>query len=611
MALLLNCQNISKVFGSHSLFEGISLTICEGDRIGLIGPNGSGKSTLLGILAGELSPDAGIIAPRKLLRLGYVAQEDLFDAARSVRQILDDVRLSEDLTEAERGARTNAVLGRTGFTDTSVLAQTLSGGWRKRLAVARELLKEPDLLLLDEPTNHLDLDGILWLEKLLKSAPFASLVVSHDRYFLEETANVMMEINRLYPDGLFRVAGNYGGFLEKKEQFLHAQAKHHEALENRVRREVEWLRRGPKARTTKSKARIDAAGELMAELNEVSARMSTRSTQIEFSATGRQTKRLLEAEHVSKSLGGRELFSSLAFVLAPGTRLGLLGPNGSGKTTLLRILAGEIEPDGGAVKRAEGVRTLYFDQKREQLDPLVSLRNALAPDGDSVLYRDRSIHVAGWAARFQFRAEQLELPVGRLSGGEQARVLIARLILQPADVLLLDEPTNDLDIPTLETLEDSLLDFPGAIVLVTHDRYLLDRVSTVIAGLDGKGGAAAFADCGQWESWKRSREFRHGSTTGAGSREGGGQGVRESRSQGVGEQRKKLSYIEGREYEQIEMRIAEADERLRRAREELQNPERSHDAVVMQARYDELLAAQADVDQLYERWAELESKVAG
>jgi ATP-binding cassette subfamily F protein uup len=611
MALLLNCQNISKVFGSHSLFEGISLTICEGDRIGLIGPNGSGKSTLLGILAGELSPDAGIIAPRKLLRLGYVAQEDLFDAARSIRQILDDVRLSEDLTEAERGARTNAVLGRTGFTDTSVLAQTLSGGWRKRLAVARELLKEPDLLLLDEPTNHLDLDGILWLEKLLKSAPFASLVVSHDRYFLEETANVMMEINRLYPDGLFRVAGNYGGFLEKKEQFLHAQAKHHEALENRVRREVEWLRRGPKARTTKSKARIDAAGELMAELNEVSSRMAARSTQIEFSATGRQTKRLLEAEHVSKSLGGRELFSSLSFVLAPGTRLGLLGPNGSGKTTLLRILAGEIEPDGGAVKRAEGVRTLYFDQKREQLDPLVSLRNALAPDGDSVLYRDRSIHVAGWAARFQFRSEQLELPVGRLSGGEQARVLIARLILQPADVLLLDEPTNDLDIPTLETLEDSLLDFPGAIVLVTHDRYLLDRVSTVIAGLDGKGGAAAFADCGQWESWKRSREFRHGSTTGAGSREGGGQGVRESRSQGVGEQRKKLSYIEGREYEQIETRIAEADERLRRAREELQNPERSHDAVVMQARYDELLAAQADVDQLYERWAELESKVAG
>jgi ATP-binding cassette subfamily F protein uup len=619
MALLLSCHNISKVFGSHSLFEGISLTISEGDRIGLIGPNGSGKSTLLGILAGDLPADDGIIAPRKLLRLGYVAQEDSFDAGRSVRQIMDDVHLAQDLTEAERSARTNAVLGRAGFTETSIQADALSGGWRKRLAVARELLKEPDLLLLDEPTNHLDLDGILWLERLLKAASFASLVVSHDRYFLEAAATVMMEINRLYPDGLFRVDGNYSGFLEKKEQFLHAQAKHQEALENKVRREVEWLRRGAKARTTKSKARIDAAEELMAELSEVSSRTATRSTQIDFSGTGRRTKRLIEAEHIAKGLGGRELFHNVSFVLAPGTRLGLLGPNGSGKTTLLRILAGEIEPDGGAVKRADGVRLLYFDQKREQLDPLVTLRRALAPEGDSVLYGDRAIHINGWAARFQFRAEQLELPVGRLSGGEQARVVIARLILQPADVLLLDEPTNDLDIPTLETLEDSLLDFPGAIVLVTHDRYMLDRVSTVIAGLDGKGAAAAFADCEQWERWRESREAGEQGvkeSRSQGVRDSGSRGGGESGSQGVREsgspdrKPRKLSYIENREYERIEGLIAEADGRLRRAREEMQNPEASHDAGVVQGRYDELLAAQAEVDRLYERWAELESKVA-
>ena len=600
MGLLFSCQNISKTFGARSLFEGISLTISEGERIGVIGPNGSGKSTLLAILAGEIVPDSGILAPRKLLRLGYVAQEDTFDDAKSVQQIMDDVILEDHLTESERVARTNTVVGRAGFTDTSVKAGALSGGWRKRLAIARELLKEPELLLLDEPTNHLDLEGILWLEKLLKAAPFASMVVSHDRYFLENTATVMMEVNRIYPDGLFRVDGNYSEFLEKQEQFLHAQAKHQEALENLVRREIEWLRRGAKARTSKSKARIDNAYELMSELSDVSGRTAKSSTQIDFTATERRTKRLIEAEHIAKKIGGKELFENLSFVLSPGTRLGLLGPNGSGKTTLLRILAGELEADKGNVNRADLVRILYFDQNREQLDPQIPLRKALAPDGDMVLYRDRQIHVAGWASRFQFRSDQLDLAVGRLSGGEQARVLIARLMLQPADVLLLDEPTNDLDIPTLETLEESLIEFSGAVVLVTHDRYMLDRVSTVIVGLDGNGGAAAFADCEQWERWRRETNKR--------------ETVSETKREPLArtqEKPRRLSYVEKREYEQLETRIAEAEERLRRAQLEMQNPEGSHDAGIVQARYDEMQEAQALVDQLFERWAELESKVAG
>ena len=597
MALLLSCQDISKSFGSRTLFEGISFTISEGDRIGLIGPNGSGKSTLLQVLSGNIPIDSGIIAPRKLLRLAYVPQEDAFDESKSVQEIMDEVRLTEQLSEAERLGRTNEVTGRAGFTDPSVKAGALSGGWRKRLAIARELLKEPELLLLDEPTNHLDLEGILWLEKLLKSSAFATLVVSHDRYFLENTATSMMEINRVYPDGLFRVDGNYSTFLEKQEQFLHAQAKHQEALENKVRREIEWLRRGAKARTTKSKARIDAARELMAELSDVSSRMSGRTTQIDFTATDRRTKRLVETDHIAKALGGRELFRNLSFVLSPGTRLGLLGPNGSGKTTLLRILSSEVAPDAGEMKRAEGVRVLYFDQNREQLDPQVPLRRALAPEGDTVIYRDRPVHVAGWAARFQFRAEQLDLAVGRLSGGEQARVLIARLMLQPADVLLLDEPTNDLDIPTLETLEESLLDFSGALVLVTHDRYMLDRVSTVIVGLDGKGNAAAFADCEQWENWRSEQQAPRRVAAPSPPR--------------AKEKARKLSYLENREYEQIEERIAEAEERLRNAQAELQNQEGGHDPAIVQARYDAIVSAQAQVDQLYERWAELESKVAG
>src|SRR5439155_5315640 len=277
-----------------------------------------------------------------------------------------------------------------------------------------------------------------------------------------------------------RVKGNYSEYLARKEEFLNAQAKQEQSLANQVRREREWLRRGPKARTTKSKARIDAAGRLMEELAEVSARRQGKAAQVDFTASGRRTKNLLEARGLAKQLGGRTLFRDLDLILRPGVRLGLAGANGSGKTTLLRVLNGEIPADMGEIERADALRVVYFDQHRAPLDPQVSLRRALAPEGDSVIYRDQPVHVAGWAKRFLFRAEQLETPVGQLSGGEQARVLIARLMIEPADVLFLDEPTNDLDIPTLEALEECLLDFPGALVLVTHDRYLLDRVSTAV-----------------------------------------------------------------------------------------------------------------------------------
>jgi len=387
MPLLLSCQSVSKSFGSRSLFEGISFSISDGDRVGLIGPNGSGKTTLLQVLAGIVPPDSGIVAPRKLLKLGYVPQESEFPAGYSVQQLVDEAKVEAYVA--------NMILGKVGFARTDMSVESLSGGWRKRLSIGLELLKSPDLLLLDEPTNHLDLEGILWLEKMLEGATFGSLVVSHDRYFLENTATRMMEINRSYPDGLFSADGNYSEFLEKKEEFLHAQARRQEALENIVRREIEWLRRGPKARTTKSKARIDAAGRLMEELDDLSARTASRTAQIDFTASDRRSKRLIEAKGISKGLGSRELFRDLSFVLAPGTRLGLLGPNGSGKTTLLLIVAGELDPDAGELVRAQAVKVVYFDQDREHLDPEQPLRRALAPEGDSVLYRGRPIHVAG------------------------------------------------------------------------------------------------------------------------------------------------------------------------------------------------------------------------
>jgi ATP-binding cassette subfamily F protein uup len=596
---ILNAQGISKAFGAKPLFQNVSFTIAQGSRIGLIGPNGSGKSTLLRILAGLETPDSGDVTGQKRLRLSYVEQESTFQPGETVRAVLERSVRSSSLVEHDGDAGFAEVAGRAGFEDLEAEAAALSGGWQKRLAIVEAVAKAPDVLLLDEPTNHLDLAGIEWLEELLEQAEFACVVISHDRYFLENVATETAELSREYPDGLLRVRGNYSTFLEKKEAFLHAQEKHQEALENLVHREIEWLRRGAKARTRKSKARIDNAFELMGELKDVKIRTSRTTAEIDFSATDRKTKRLIEIENLAYTIEGRTLFENLNFIITAGMRLGLVGPNGSGKTTLLRLLRGELSPTEGTIRRADWLRVVYFDQTRK-LDENITLRRALAPEGDSVIYQDRSIHVASWAARFLFTGEQLNQPVERLSGGERARVLIAQLMLQPADVLLLDEPTNDLDIPTLEILEESLLEFRGCLVLVTHDRYLLDRVSTVVLGLDGRGGGESFADYSQWEIWqKKSNQAEQRSSRGPST-------APSSNVPAAG--KKKLSYLEAREYETMEQRVTAAEELLQSRREQLEDPAIASDSPSLLHAHKELEEAQDAVDKLYARWAELEQK---
>jgi ATP-binding cassette subfamily F protein uup len=405
----------------------------------------------------------------------------------------------------------------------------------------------------------------------------------------------MLEINRIYPGSAFQVKGNYSEFLEKREDFLEAQKKQTDALATKVRREIEWLRRGPKARTGKSRARIDSAGRLIDEFSAANQRTRTGTAKIDFTASDRKTKRLIEAEGISKTLGGRRLFQNLSLILAPGVRIGLAGANGSGKTTLLKLLAGELAPDAGEIRRAERLQIVSFAQDRgAHLDPDISLRRALCQEGDMVIYRDRTIHVAGWAKRFLFLEEQLDMTVSKLSGGERARVMIARLMLATADVLLLDEPTNDLDIPTLEVLEDSLLDFPGAIVLVSHDRYLLDRVSTIVIGLDG-GKGEIFADYSQWEA------FRAGQL----SEKPAPKLPRPSAP--TDEPKKKLSYLQQREWDGMEAKILEAEQELAACQREFEaaasDPNRVTEA------YDKMQAAQRRVEDLYSRWAELEAQV--
>jgi ABC transport system ATP-binding/permease protein len=598
VALLLNTNELSKSFGVTPLFRNVSLSIQEGDRLGVIGPNGSGKSTLLQILAGRIEPDSGNLAIRNGTPLVYVPQDSQFDRGESIRNRMRRALRSAGVPEPEWQAREAETLGRAGFRDFDAEAATLSGGWRKRLSIAEAVVQNPGILLLDEPTNHLDLPGIEWLEKSLQGAPFACVVISHDRYFLENVPTRMAELNRVYPDGIFYVAGNYSAFLEQKAEFLHAQAKRQSSLENRVRTEMEWLRRGPKARATKAKARIENAGELIAEFADLKSRSQTATAGIDFVATGRRTKRLIHLEGVGFGFEGRPLFDNLDFTIMSGMRVGLAGANGSGKTTLLQLLRGEIAPLQGEIQRAEALRIVYFDQRRH-IDPDLTLRRALAPHGDSVIYRGRVIHAASWASRFLFTGEQLDQPVSKLSGGERARVLIANLMLEPADVLLLDEPTNDLDIPTLEILEESLLEFEGALVLVTHDRYLLDRVSTLVLGLDETGIAERFADYSQWAADQAVRKQPKPKATLPG-------------APAAAPQRKKLSYLESREYESIEQKIPALEQAIHEKRASLQDVAQEaaqKDARVLEQMYREIEAAQQEIDVLYARWAELEEKV--
>jgi ABC transport system ATP-binding/permease protein len=605
MALVLRCESLCKSFGPRPLFSGITLHLEDDRRTGLIGPNGSGKSTLLKILAGLETADGGTVTTRRQLRLGYLPQQDVFDPGKSVEQVVVDALAGEHGDEHEHQLEAAVLLARLGFVDLEQPADTLSGGWRKRLALARELVRKPDLLLLDEPTNHLDVEGIVWLEDLLLSAPFGFLLVTHDRYFLENVTNRVIELNRAYASGFLSINGSYSEFLAKREEYLEAQASYEKSLAGRVRREIEWLQSNAKARRTKAKGRIDEANRMIGELRELKARNAKAAASgIEFAGSQRRTRKLLVAKDVAKSLGGRTLFAGVNFTLSPGSHLGLLGPNGSGKTTLIRLMTGELQPDAGQIIRADGLRIVTFDQNRAQLDKTQALRRSLSPGGDTIVYRGQSMHVSGWARRFNFRSEQLDLLVGDLSGGEQARILIARLMMHPADVLILDEPTNDLDIDTLEILEESLEEFPGAVVLVTHDRFMLDRISTEILALDGKGGAWMHVDLAEWERAREELERAAAAPSSAQTTKKAPGRSANTPPPGI----KRLTYMEQREWEQMEPKILAAEAELNERQRALDDPAVAADHVKMAARCREFEAARQKVQALYMRWSELEAK---
>jgi ATP-binding cassette subfamily F protein uup len=526
----------------------------------------------------------------------YLPQEDKFPAGATVESALLEALPPFHRDEGIGSIRDT--LREMAFADLSQKVDTLSGGWRKRLAVTCALIREPNLLLMDEPTNHLDLEGILWLENLLRQARFAFVLVSHDRYFLENATNRIVELNRRYPDGYLRVEGNYSEFLQRRLAVFDQQDQQEQVLANKFRRELEWLRRGPKARTTKAHARIDAAYELKDELTETRSRNAQGARAgIEFESSERKTRKLVEVTGAEVTRGGKRLFANLDLTLGPGSCLGILGRNGSGKSSLIQLLQGKLPPSAGKITWADDLKIVSFDQKREQLDKSLRLKEALSPTGDSVMFQGKPLHVTAWAKRFLFPIEKLGLPVSKLSGGEQARVLIARLMLQAADLLLLDEPTNDLDIATLEVLEDSLSEFPGAIVLITHDRYLMDRLSDRLLYLDGEGKAEFFADYPQWLQAHKAQvpTAPKGSSTPA------------PKAPVV----QRLSREERKELDGIEKKMARVEAEVERLQQQMLEPTVMSDAARLKELYAELKVAQDKVAVVYARWQELESRASG
>ena len=598
MASLLSCENIEKSIGTRTLFEGIGFHIQEKEHLGLIGPNGSGKSTLLKILAGVIEQDDGTITTRKGCHMVYLPQVEEIPADLTILEAALDASKDDNLDIHIKESQAIIALSKIGFANMEEKVGNLSGGWLKRLSIARQIARDPEIMLLDEPTNHLDIEGIEWLEDFLKKATFAYILVSHDRLFLENVTNKVMELNDIFDGGMLTFNCAYEEFLERRDDFIEGERSRFESLANKNRREQEWVKSGVKARGTKQKARLQEAENIKSEVSKLRVQTAKpKKMLINFETTDRKTKRLATLHSVCKSFAEKVITTGLDLTITPAMRIGLLGNNGVGKTTIMKMIASELEPDSGSIHITTGCKILHFDQNRQIMDENQKLEDALSLNGsDMVIYRGKEMHITSWARKLKFRSDQLKSPISALSGGERARVIMGRLMLQTADILLLDEPKNDLDIPSIEVLEESLMDFPGALIFVTHDRALLDRVSTVLLALDGTGNVTPFSSYTQWRN--KDVKVEQVDTT----------EIKKEIQKPVIKKITKLSYNEQREWDNMESSIFTAEQNL----EELQNNpvDATSQAEDFTAYCEKLGEAQTAVDNLYNRWTELEAKLA-
>jgi ATP-binding cassette subfamily F protein uup len=576
------------------LLERVSLQVEMGERIAMIGRNGAGKSTLLQILAGDLEPDSGSMWRQPGTHVARLVQDVPLSANRPVSEVVADG--VEHLIDEEwrREHQVDLVLSRLNLPG-DVIVDTLSGGWRRRVLLARALVGHPDLLLLDEPTNHLDIDAIEWLETFLLGYRGAVMFVTHDRAFLERVATRVVEIDRGRLDSF---PGDYATFTRRKEELLAAETVQQQKFDKKLAEEEVWVRQGVKARRTRDEGRVKALMAMRAERAARRNQMGTVRLQMEQGdASG---KIVFEAEGLSKSFGDTPVVRDFSTRVMRGDRIGLVGPNGAGKTTLLRLLIGELEPDAGQVHHGTNVQIAYYDQQREQLDPERTVVDTVGDGNDTITVAGRSRHVMGYLQDFLFAPERSRSPVKALSGGERNRLLLARLFTRPANVLVLDEPTNDLDLETLELLEAQLVDWPGTLLLVSHDRRFLDNVVTSTIAFEGNGRVAEYV--GGYEDWLRQRP-----PAGALSPGGPDTDARVARGFSPAAKRK-LTYNEQREFEALPSRIAQLEAEQQELRARSAGPGfYKEGAEAIRTVIARLEALDSLLDSAYGRWNDLDS----
>lgn len=625
---ILSLEGVSKSYGLKPLLENVTFSLEHDEKMGIIGPNGSGKTTLLRIIAGTEPVDSGRVMMAGDPLVGFLPQEPSFTAGQSVLDAVfegggEALRLLHDYEAAchaleasggtdekllskvaslshrmdvvggwDREADARTVLSHLGITDTDSRVETLSGGQRKRVAMARALILRPDILILDEPTNHLDADTVAWLEGYLRSFSGALLLITHDRYFLDRVTNRMLEIERGRTQ---RFEGNYTQYLELKEQQEQQKAAEEQRRANLVRRELAWLRRGAKARTTKQKARIDRAHALM------DAGPENGKSDLELSAAStRLGKRVIEIEELSKAYGEKRLIDGFSYSFTRNDRIGIVGANGSGKTTFLEMIAGRVQPDRGTVERGQTVVIGYYDQESRALADEQRVIDYIKDVAENVRTADGSLITASqMLERFLFPSNLQYSPIGNLSGGERRRLYLLRILMKAPNVLLLDEPTNDLDIPTLQALEEYLDDFGGCLIAASHDRYFLDRTVDHLFRFEGDGVIRAFP--GNYSAFLETRAQEEAAEASTGrARASTTQPKREKRHE---ENRPGLTYGERLELERLEKQIAADETRQAALESALSAPPDDLDAVT--ALSEELQEVAQRLDAAMDRWAEL------
>jgi ATP-binding cassette subfamily F protein uup len=599
---LVSLDQVSIAYGHLPLIARASLQIDPGERIAVIGRNGTGKSTLLRLIEGSLPPDGGSVWHARGTRVSRLEQDVPLSTNRRVFEAVHDgLAQHTDEEDWQREQRVRLVLSRLNL-DGDAIVDALSGGWRRRVLLARALVGQPDVLLLDEPTNHLDIDAILWLEEFLGAYRGAVVFVTHDREFLERLATRILELDRGEATSW---PGDYATYLRRKEETIENESISNEKFDKKLAEEEAWIRRGVKARRTRNEGRVRALGAMREQ--RAARRSQVGAVRLQFEAADPTGKVVFEAERIAKVYGDLTVVHEFSTRVMRGDRIGFIGPNGAGKTTLLRMLIGELRPDRGEVGRGANVQIAYYDQQREQLDPERTVVDTVGDGNDTVTVAGHSRHVMGYLQDFLFPPERARSPVKALSGGERNRLLLARMLTRPANVLVLDEPTNDLDLETLELLEEQLLVWPGTLLLVSHDRRFLDNVVTSTIAFEGEGRWREYV--GGYDDWLRQRgqgSTVHGSAV-------HGSEVHGSKVPGVAAPavKRKLSYKDQRELEALPARIAALEEEQKVLETRTAAPEFYKEAAdTIRAVLARNEAVGIELHIAYERWLELEAIAA-